>query len=192
MTNLESYRSRINQIKTQHDLSALQVKTEQTALAENYTRYENAEQARTVLQQLAQLIQESAHLRIASVVTKCLESVFPDDPYEFKIEFDRKRGKTEANLQFVRDGVVLDDPIRQAGGGAIDVASFALMVACLVLSRPQRRRLLVLDEPFRFLSSGYRLGIRAMVDALAKELDIQFVIVTHASELMDKDTIELC
>ena len=71
------------------------------------------------------------------------------------INFLQKRGKTEAELVFVRDGKELS-PTDGAGLGACDVAAFSLRAAAICLSRPGRRRLLVLDEPFKHLSEEYR------------------------------------
>ena len=50
-------------------------------------------------QKVAQGIQQHTHSLVAQVVTKCLETIF-EEPYEFNIIFERKRGKTEAKLIF--------------------------------------------------------------------------------------------
>ena len=108
---------------------------------------EQLQQAQSIVQCIAQAIQQRAHEKIARIVTRSMAVVF-DEPYEFRIDFDRKRGKTEARMVFVRDGMELDDPLNEVGGGVIDVASLALRLACVMLSKPPRRRLIVLDEPF--------------------------------------------
>jgi ABC-type Mn2+/Zn2+ transport system ATPase subunit len=181
----------LNQHYAAYTHAVQQFESEQESLGKHQENVRDIEQAQSILQQLAKMIQETAHDRIARVVTKCLESVFPDDPYQFQIQFDRKRGKTEANLQFVRKGLVLENPVWEAGGGTIDVAAFALRVACLVLSMPQKRRLLVIDEPYKMLSAEFRSGIRSMLDTLARELDIQFIVVSHMTELRGRDAQEI-
>ena len=40
----------------------------------------------------------------------------------------------------------------------------------------------MIDEPFRFVSKEYRSAVRELVEALARETGIQFLIVTHSSE----------
>jgi len=140
-----------------------------------------AETARRLLQGVASAVQQKAHGQIASVVSRCLEAVF-DDPYEFRVEFLEKRGKTEANMLFVRSGNPVD-PMSASGGGVVDVAAFAARLACLMLSRPARRRLLVLDEPFRFVSRDLRPRVRELVEVLAGEMQMQFVLVTHDPQL---------
>lgn len=105
----------------------------------------------TVVSQAA----EAAQLRfggiVSGVVTECLNAVYPDNPYEFRIEFRESAGKTVADALVYRDGEPLD-PLSSTGGGVWDVLAFALRVSLLILTaRSDTRRLLVLDEPFKFL-----------------------------------------
>lgn len=138
----------------------------------------HASQAQEFLQYMAQLVQQHSHKRIASIVTSCLRLVFGEEAYEFHIEFLRKRGRTEASFQFRKDGMILD-PLTSSGGGMIDVAAFALRISCLMLHRPRLRRLLILDEPFKFVSAEYRDNVRQMLEGLSKDLGLQIIMVTH-------------
>ena len=133
-------------------------------------------EARTIVQSIAQTIQQRLHRQVARVTTRCLNAVF-DAPYEFRIEFDRRRGKTEARLTFVRDGLRLDDPLNEVGGGVIDVAALALRLSAVLLSRPRRRRLLVLDEPLKNVRGvDNRERVRRMLLGLAEELGVQIFL----------------
>ena len=145
--------------------------------------------AQEVLQLIAQAVQQKAHERIAGVVSSCLSAVF-DDPYEFKIEFERKRGRTEATLRFCRGGLIVD-PLTASGGGVVDVAAFALRAACLMLHRPRLSRLIVLDEPFRFVSAEYQSNVRSMLEELSADLKLQIIFVTHNESLATGKVIEL-
>ena len=149
----------------------------------------DVEQAQRIAQSVAQTIQQQAHEQIASVVSRCMEAVF-DEPYEFKITFEQKRGKTEARLMFARSGTETD-PMTASGGGVVDVAAFALRLACLIMSRPLKRRLLVMDEPFRFLSRDLRPRVKELLLTLAREMQIQFVMVTHDEILTVGKVVEL-
>jgi predicted ATPase len=157
-----------------------------TTLAEERGRAEKAARdhrhavaAATIVQEVAADVQTRAHRHIAGIVTRCL-AIFPR-PYRFKIHFLRRRGKTWARLAFARGGREFD-PTGGAGGGVLDVAAFALRLACLMVRRPRRRRLLVLDEPFKHLSAEYRPAVRDLVLTLASELGVQFIIVTHSTD----------
>lgn len=159
------------------------------ALRRSEELYAAAQEAQEVLQQVAETIQERAHRRISMVVSKCLETVF-EDPYEFVIRFEKKRGKTEAVILFLRDGMEID-PLTASGGGAVDVAAFALRTACLALSRPAPRKLVVLDEPFKFVSAQYRENVKLMLEKLAEDMGFQIVMVTHINELVTGNVIEI-
>lgn len=139
--------------------------------------------AQEILQACAERVQAKAHKQIVAVVTRCLRAVFGTtgpNAYEFRIDFLRKRGKTEADMYFVKNGE-REDPRDGVPGGVLDVAAFALRVAEVLMQRPPVRRLLILDEPFKFpsLRRNYRERVKDLVTALAEELDFQFIIVTH-------------
>jgi len=169
-------RQRLDRLLVEFNQVDLQWKEDKSAFVESENFLTAAEEAQKILQVVAQAIQEQVHDKIAAVVTRCLETIF-DEPYQFKIEFERKRGRTEANLIFVRGGLVLTDPINEAGGGVIDVAAFALRLACLILERPIRRRVLVLDEPFsKVRGSQNRQRMRELIESLAEDFGVQFIL----------------
>ena len=148
--------------------------------------------AQTIAQIVAQTIQEKVHAKISSVVSRCLSAVF-EDPYQFKILFERKRGRTEALLIFERDGHQITDPMNGSGGGCIDVAGFALRLSSLMLQRPKRRRTIVLDEPFKSPSpaKNYRDRTKQLIETLADEMGIQFVMITNIMELATGNVVDL-
>lgn len=158
-------------------------------LEQERSNRQNVLQAQSILQGIAQSVQQLAHQKIAEIVSSCLSSVF-DEPYEFKIYFEQKRGKTEARFRFIR-GTLDVDPITASGGGVVDVAAFALRVACLLLHRPRLRRVIVLDEPFKFVSSQYRENVREMLESLANNMGLQIIMVTHDEALETGTVIEI-
>lgn len=151
----------------------------------------DAQEVAAILQELAQGIQQQVHGRIAGVVTRALQTVFGEDAYEFSIEFEKKRNKTEARLIFLRNGQELD-PLAAAGGGCVDVAALALRLACLVMLRPPARRILVMDEPAKNINgSMYQDRVGELLETLAEELDVQLVIVTDDDWLKIGKVVEL-
>ena len=71
------------------------------------------------------------------------------------------------------------------------MASFGLRVACLILRRPKVRRVLIMDEPFKFLSENYRSAVKEMLHNLSEKFQIQFIMVTHIDELKMGQIIEI-
>lgn len=170
----------LEQARKQLELLDVQLVEEEGKLR-RATKQERAfSEAQQFLQATAAETQSLVLERVSVLVTKCLQSVF--GKYEFVLQFDRKRGKTEAQLQ-LWDGDQLLDPVNSVGGGVSDIIAFALRVVFLFLKRPQPRRLLVLDEPFRFVSVEYRPAVAQLLQELAEELDLQILIVTHQDEL---------
>ncbi len=186
---LSELRKRVNSKVLAYENAKAQRHNEKTKLAEEQDTLATLQEAQALAQHVAQMVQEQVHNRIASVVTRSLEAVF-DEPYTFKLKFEQKRGRTEAVLLFERDGMEVD-PMSAAGGGVVDVAAFALRLSCLLLSRPPVRRLMILDEPFKFVSAEYRQRIRQLVETLAKEMQVQFIMVTHIKELKMGKVVEL-
>ena len=181
----------IQQKVVEHKSAIQTEKNELKELEEAENNLTAHEEAQAIAQDVAQQIQQQAHAQIAKVVSICLEAVF-DEPYYFQIHFERKRGRTEASLVFEKEGKEID-PLDASGGGVIDVAAFALRLACLLLSRPKLRPVMILDEPFKNVSKtrGYLDRIPDMLIGLAEEFGVQFVIVTHIDELKIGNVIEL-
>ena len=141
-------------------------------------RHKAAMKARSLTQSFVQEVQDRTYGKIADVVTHCLQAVF-DDPYTFKIIVDKKRGKAEARLVFVRDGEEFD-PVEEAGGGVLDVAAFALRIATISTGKKQT---VFLDEPAKHLSKEYLPRFASLLETLSKTMNIQFILVTHSEDL---------
>jgi DNA repair protein SbcC/Rad50 len=145
----------------------------------------NILEAQTILQMVAQKTQEELKYHIESIVSMALDAVFPE-PYEFEVSFEIKANRTVAECWFVRDGQRVD-PMSATGGGAVDIASFALRVVfwSLLYKSKKIRPLLVLDEPFRFVSRDLQQKAGMMMKELSDKLGVQFIMVTHNKDLID-------
>ncbi len=137
---------------------------------------------RAFFQNIAEEVQQEVADTICTITTSALFAVFPDDPYECKIRFQVKRNIIEAELYFERDGEEFH-PVDDSGGGVIDVASFAARVAFIFLSGS--KKLLIADEPFKFVSKKHLSKIPEMLKMLSEKLKMQFIIVSHISEIIE-------
>lgn len=187
---IDKWRAKADQGLAQYTMAQANAKALQGKVAAASGHLDDCRAAQAVVQAVASAVQQEAHARLAAVVTRCLQTVFPDDPYTFQIYFEEARGKTQARMVFERAGLGVD-PMGAAGGGVVDVAAFALRVACLMLARPAKRRLVVLDEPFKFLSKEYQPNVRAMLLGLSRDLGVQFIMVTHIPALQCGKVVEL-
>lgn len=140
------------------------------------------EKAQTLIQRIAQQTQEQLRYHIEDIVQLAIDTCFPDR-YEFQVQFEIKRGKTEAELRLIEDGHAMN-PMDANGGGVVDIAAFALRIAGWTLGRTAN--VIILDEPFRFLSRELRPKAAEIIQALSRRLDLQFIVVTHADEQIDR------
>jgi len=168
------------------------VEQEEEELSRVKENLDNVFQAQSIFQKIGQTLQQQTHQQISQVVSRCLRAVFGSQAYDFRVDFQQKRGRTEARLVFERDGVEYDDPLNEIGGGVVDVAALALRLACILLTRPALRRLLVLDEPFNNIrGEGNRKRTRDLLLRLSEELQIQIIINTDISAYRMGEVIEL-
>lgn len=142
-----------------------------------------------VVKQVAIQFQETAHTQIATIVTECLQAVFGQ--YEFRITFEKRRNKTEAIFTIIGDRGEELDPTNSVGGGVLDVAAFGLRIACLVLSKPVRRRILILDEPFKMISREFRSNVREMLERISSDLEVQIIMITHDESYITGNVIRI-
>lgn len=138
------------------------------------------EEAAAWVEALVEQLQTAAHSRLSVVVSKCLAAVFGDKAYTFRLVFETKG---RVSYQFERDGELYTD-LDQVGGGVLDVAAFALRVAAVCAARPRPEQVLVLDEPFRFVSKEYRPAVAGLLAAVSAEFGVQIIMVTHAPDLV--------
>jgi DNA repair exonuclease SbcCD ATPase subunit len=141
-----------------------------------------SERAQAIIQQVARATQQELEYRVSELVTLALSGVFPD-PYQFKLRFVVRRGKTEADLLFLR-GEQEIDPLSASGGGVVDVAAFALRVALWRLSNGLRP-VLILDEPFKWISASYLPAAGEMLRSLSERMGVQIIMVTHLESLIE-------
>lgn len=175
MKNLQEHRNKIEQLKgqkkqLQKDLFVFEKQNK--ILKKDLI---NTEQAQIILQTVARQTQQQLEFHISEMVTLALSSVFKDN-YEFKIEFIEKRGKTEAELWFLKEGKKINP--RMDGGGIIDIAAFALRLSLWKLLKTKTRNTFFLDEPFKHLKGlEENKKVIQMIKMLSDKLNLQIIMV---------------
>ena len=187
--DLENLNKQVDRLKFKYDSLLTGIVREESEIERIKQQFKIESKVSVLFQTAAKELQEKAHERISVIVTKCLQIVYQND-IEFTIQFERKRNKTEASLLFKKGEHVID-PMNASGGGLIDIASFALRLACLMLQRPVVRKTIVMDEPFRFVSTEYQDNIKTMMHYLQEKLNLQFIYVTHNEQLIMPHNISI-
>ncbi len=182
MNGISDYRRKVDALQAEHRLLGQQLERETERLEGLKQDAEYIEKARALIQQAALQTQETLKIRLTAIVTTALRTVFIDKNLEFSVRFESKRGRTEAVLE-VGENDIFTDPIEGHGGGVVDVVSFALRAAFWSISRT--RSVLVLDEPFRFLSRDLQSSAAEMIRTLSDKLGLQIIMVSHILVLQE-------
>jgi len=174
--DLIEVRKKTDELKSMKSLIVKQLEAGKLDLSQAKTKAENVSEAKDIVLTIAEGIQAQVHKQVANLVTRCLQAVFGSE-YRFDLIFEKKRGRSSARFVLTKEGQEYDDLLNEVGGGVVDVVSFGLRLSCVLLARPERRRLLVLDEPFKNLRGiEYRRRLRRMLKELSERLDFQFII----------------
>lgn len=179
----QQIRYKLEQLKGQRQQLSKDIQTTSKRMSQLKQEAVYAEDARAIIHEVAQTTQKELEYHISEIVTLALSAVF-DNPYKMVLEFVQRRNRTEADILFEREKERIR-PIDAAGGGAVDVAAFALRVAMWTLKRPRSRNTLILDEPLRFLSRDLMPRAAAMLSEVSKKLGLQIIMVSHSPELIE-------
>ena len=181
MTSIKSIRTQLERRRGEQTQTQRLLQQSRDHLKEAQSQQAHQEQARVIIREVGLKTQQALSYHISDITSLALEAVF-DDPYELVIDFVHRRNKTECDLWFRRDDIQVN-PIEASGGGAVDVAAFALRVACWSMENPKTRPVIILDEPMRFLSTDMQERASQMIKEISEKLGIQFIIVTHEETL---------
>jgi len=179
--NTREMRSTIEQMKGQKALLLQQrdsLKEEERTVA---MMGRKLEQGQSIVRTVALQTQQELQYHVSSITSMALGAVFPE-AIKFSVEFVEKEGKTEAKAIFVEGGEQLD-PMTEDGGGAVDIAAFSLRATSWKMGTT--RPILVLDEPFRFVSQDLQHRAAAMLQEVCAGLGLQIIMVTHNIQLIE-------
>lgn len=178
---LKKIRQKLDELKIEVSIIQNDISDKQLDIRNNNRELKKYEQAKSIIREVGIKTQEQLQYHISDITSLALEAVFPN-PYKLELEFIQRRNKTECDIFFSRDGNRID-PLSGSGGGAVDVASFALRIASWSLEVPHSRRTIILDEPMKFVSEEYKDLVSAMIKEVSCKLGLQLIIVTHEPKL---------
>jgi DNA repair exonuclease SbcCD ATPase subunit len=140
------------------------------------------ETAQIIIQTVARQTQEKLEHQISDIVSMVLSSIF-DAEFELKINYETKRNQTEIDFQLIKNGQIVD--LNNVGGGAKEITSFALRMACWKLQNPKIRNMIVSDEPFKSLNDPTRelhRKLAEMIKYLSEKLELQVIMISLIPE----------
>lgn len=181
MTSISTLRTRLDKLTGERDTLEKQRRNLKRTIRETKQRLIDYELAREIVRQAGLKTQQMLQYHISDICSMAMEAVFPE-PYTLDVSFVERRNKSECDLFFSRDGERIN-PMLASGGGAVDIASFALRVTGWSMEKPRSRNVIILDEPLKNLSKTYQDKGSLLLKELSEKLGIQFIIVTHEQVL---------
>lgn len=131
------------------------------------------------------LLDALSHESLAAVeqlLSYGLRTAFPDLPLSCRFEVTTKRGQQWLDI-ILMDGKVQAPILDAFGGGPASVIS--LLLRLLVCRRLKLAPVILLDEPFSFVSEQYVPGVAQLLRELAEKLNLTLVLVTHQPAFLD-------
>ena len=166
---------RVDVITQRHCSAALALHSARFNHREALSRRGAIKKALVVIQDSATQMQNQLKDKIVNMVNMALRSVF-DSPPLFIMDIVSKRNKVECELS-LQEGKYPCSPEDGAGGGVLDVVSFALRV--VVWTFTNNENTLILDEPFKFLSADRAEKASMMLHEISHRLNLQIIMVSH-------------
>lgn len=119
-----------------------------------------------------------------NIVTFALKSIV-GDKYSFHLNYDRWGGLQEVDFDIKEKGFEHGfNPLDTTGGGIIDIVSIVLRIAVIELYKPKINGFIVLDEPFKHLSTQYRQLAAEFIVKLSQKIKRQIILITHINEFI--------
>lgn len=140
------------------------------------------EKALEFIKDIALKTQSQLEFHLSDMVTAGLNTVFTE-PYDFIVKFLIRRGRTECDLFFEKDGQYVD-PLRFSGLGAADIAAFALRCASWSMDK-RYRNVILLDEPTKHLAVEHHHNAGKMIKTLSEKLGLQIIMITHSMAMTE-------
>jgi len=186
MTDLKILRNSLERRKGERDAVQRRATDSENRIGDLEREVDYSEQAQVIIQAVARQTQKQLEYRVGELVSLAQASVF-DDPWQLKLDFVPRRGRTECDLNWQKsDGRASGDIMYGGGQGESDIAALGLQFAMWSLQRPKTRSIMFLDEPAKFLKGG-DLPERGslMIKSISHSLGLQMLIISHIPDQIE-------
>ena len=183
-SKIRGIRQRLERRKGERDQVKKSISSNRRRIQALEEGLDNVVKAQAIIHEVAKMTQEELQYHLSDLVSLAMSSIF-SDPYRLAVDFVSRRGKVELDLNFEKDGNLVD-PMTSTGGGAVDVAALALRFSAWTLRTPRTRPVILMDEPLKWLK-GSDLPLRGseMIREISRRLGLQIITVSHDPELIE-------
>lgn len=178
-------RNKLEQRKGKKDYLCKQLDNLKVDLNQAKKQLTIAEKSQLIVQFVAKQTQNTLEYHIGSLASLAIQSIMRL-PYELKLNYEEKNGKTECDIVFFLDGKEIN-PMFGDGLGLANIAALALRPSLLKLMsnimKPAPNKILFLDENLVNLK-GTSTHERAceFIKMLCDEMDMQIIYIPSQIE----------
>lgn len=137
-----------------------------------------------VLKHLVDKLVKKDLAKMDQLVTYGLKTVYPEKNLEFKSTVDEHRGKLRILLKTLYNGKEVSS---NSFSSVSVIESFLLRLICIL--KLKKAPLILLDETFPAVDTGYIENTSKLIGQLCKKLKIDLLAVTHIAGLSESANI---
>jgi hypothetical protein len=131
-----------------------------------------------VLKHLLDIMVKDEIMKMASLITYGLKTIFEDQNLTFVPDINKKNDKIYIDLKTHNNGI--EAGYDSFGGSVAVIESFLLRILCIL--KKKYARLVLLDETFASVGEEYVLNTCKLISELSKKLGIDILLVTHQKD----------
>jgi DNA repair exonuclease SbcCD ATPase subunit len=176
MKPVQELESRLTKLVARKESLEGEAERARERLAHLDKRMEAIAEATGHIRKVASEMQNRVQVLVTQTVQDLIGRTFPESGYIFRMNLKETRGQVSLEFGLERDGETID-PTDACGGGVVDVISIGLRCSLLLLSGAPK--VLILDEPFKFLSKNLRAPVAELLQDLGKRYGVQTIMVSH-------------
>lgn len=178
MSKIKQMRAFLERQKGERDILAKRREDLEKSVESLAVELKEWEEANAILQVIAQKTQDLLKFHISDIVNTALGAVF-DTPYEIKLDFVFRRGRTELDIEYYAFG----QKIAKLSGGERDAVAYAFQLSIWSLQRKKVTPTILMDEPLKWLK-GRDLPSRGgeMMKYISEKVGLQMIAVSHVPE----------
>ncbi len=180
-STLQTLYNGIHKYHTEKELLTEQLEEKENKLNSEQQKSKSILEAQEFLQVIAAQTQSIVEKKLSKLVTSALHTVYPENPYNFILRFEKKRNATECKLLFEKNGQEFN-PLEESGGGPIDIASIALLISFIMIEK--KNPIIILDEPMKHMSKKRSIIAAKFLKSICENLGLQIIMVTHLDEII--------
>ena len=182
MNTISDIKNKIEQAKGKRESIESQIKGIKNNIRTELKNTKAAEHSRVIIQTVAKETQNQLEYRVSELSTLALQAVMEEE-WKLKLEFNEKRGRTEATM-LLEINEKSRSPKGNFGGGVLDTLGLFSRFGLFSLIRPVPRKFFALDEPLKWLK-GADLPEKGaeIIKETSHRLGYQILMVSHSPEL---------